>query len=191
MLELEINTGPEPETVDRELYIVSLENIITSQRRELEILRSCVDKFAQLPPGPRTLAHFLWKLSSRDNLGRMYGWKTALIKASQATGCREIDLTMIQQWQRANQVPVWAYHQIDLMQFDPVPRRPRKPVWSVADKRYLADQHMQNPKAPDANLAKLCTKKFGRTITESAIKGALCRLRRDDVVPAYKGRGHQ
>lgn len=134
--------------------------------------------------GHYTMEQFLAALTAK--LRRSYGWRTDYICASQMTeGCTPVENETVQRWQNTNKVPEWAVEQISRLRF-----RKRTgnsgSTWSDDNEDYLTVLYTTNPTLQNSVLAKLCEEKFGRTINENSIKGALDRLRKRGQVASKR-----
>jgi hypothetical protein len=131
-----------------------------------------------------TMEQFLSVLTAK--LRRSYGWRTDYIGATHETGSggliKPVPNEEVQKWQNTNQVPDWAVEQIARLTF-----RKRGGVsgkkWSDDDELYLMSLYNQDPLQRNQLLAEMCERHFGRSINESAIKGALDRIRRRGKLP--------
>jgi hypothetical protein len=131
-----------------------------------------------------TLEEFLAALQVK--MGRTYGWRVDYVTASTETPevhqARNED---IQKWQRTKKVPDWAFDQIDKLVFTKrVGQGGRQ--WSNQEGDYLVGFYVSDPTMSNASFANICTKHFGRKITENAIRGALDRLRDKGRIERYR-----
>lgn len=175
MTEHEANSAPDPDPIDYPHLVLSLEATIESLTRENARLE------AKLLREASTLTAFLIKLYGR--MGRMYGWKTALVEASHSPGLDPIELGMIKQWTKTSSVPAWAFKQLDQMVFKPRTRRERQVIWTEKEKDFLIETHVQQPRLTNNQLADACSRKFNRRINDNAIRGQLSRVRQEKRVP--------
>ncbi len=81
------------------------------------------------------------------------------------------------------------YEETAVLSFKPEQSNTRA-SWSDADYDYLVSIHTEDFARSNVALAYMCTMRFGRDITENAIRGSLNRLRRAGRVPRYRP-GHE
>lgn len=124
-------------------------------------------------------------LSERRSL---YGWKTALMEAigdsSEPGRITEHDLCV---WQKRGLCPQWLVDEVPFLRL----KRKRnhksvtQPDWSDAEFDFLIEQY-NDGKIKNRLIAERCSDKFGRTITENAIKGAIHRLRARELIIGFR-----
>jgi len=128
-----------------------------------------------------TLDQFMLALALR--LGRTYGWRTDYARATQDTpGSHTVSTDDIQKWQKEKRVPEWAYTQIEWLKFNHRLGR-NGPEWSQDEVGFLVDEYKTDPHQKNVVLAAKCEERFGRHISEQAIKGAVYRLGKQGVLP--------
>lgn len=124
---------------------------------------------------------FMLKLTVK--LGRSYGWRTDLITASQNTPSVErINNQMIQTWRKEQRVPVWVIEQIDRLNF-PARVGGSGHLWNDENEGYMVDQILQEPRLPNAELARRCTDEFGWPVNENMVKGKRYRAQKNRRLP--------
>jgi hypothetical protein len=123
----------------------------------------------------------IFKIMMKRN-GVMYGWKTAYVAASQVDGFQKVTLAEIRLWLYTKKIPRWAIDQVDQMTFQKIDRIAPQ-AWTVLEQHFLETIYREDPGRPDKLLSEMCTRKFRRTITTNAIKGALYRLREAYILP--------
>jgi hypothetical protein len=96
----------------------------------------------------------------------------------------------IQKWQRDKRVPEWAYTQIGWLQFNHRLGR-SGPDWSQDEVTFLVEEYRTDPSQKNLVLAVKCEQRFGRTISEQAIKGAVYRLGRRGILPQRRQSRHK
>jgi hypothetical protein len=64
----------------------------------------------------------------------------------------------------------------------PVRRVPFK-KWAPMEVFFLVDEHLSDVEQPNRVLAEACTERFGRLISENAIRGQMTRIRLMGLVP--------
>jgi hypothetical protein len=163
-----------------ELYVVQLEIIIVNLRQKLDDVKNQLAEALKQIPDSDSINAFVLKISRKTK--RVYGWKAAYIEASQISGCRSVDHGMLREWIESGIVPSWAFDQIDRMVFKDHLTRGRCSVWNDDQKNFLAQTYRSDPSQSDADIARVCTIEFGYTVTENAIKGALYRLRQQNIL---------
>jgi hypothetical protein len=146
---------------------------------ELNALIASLQRSNQSPNG-FTMQDFLGVLVAK--MRRSYGWKIDYITASHTTPeCVPVENETIQAWQKTDKVPEWAIVQIDKMVF-----RKRRgsvgPTWTDDNQSFLIETCQQNPALKYKELAQICTRHFGRTLTENGIKGKVDRLRKTGLL---------
>lgn len=118
--------------------------------------------------------------------GQTYGWKVDYVTATNTPDCRVAKNEDIQAWQKTNKVPDWAFEQIDRLIFPKRTGKKGQPPWLETEYDYLEFIYKEDPTRSNIVLVDLCTKKFGRSINEPAIKGALDRLRKKGRIDKYR-----
>lgn len=66
--------------------------------------------------------------------------------------------------------------------------KPRPPSWDELERLYLISLYQANSNKSNLVLAHACEQRFGRTISENAIRGALYRLRLHGRITLREGR---
>lgn len=119
--------------------------------------------------------------------GRSYGFRVDYVTASSTTpGCRAVKTEEFHKWQQSKEVPDWAYDQIDRLVFPDRKGKKGQTPWTVGEYDFLAKGYTLDPSKSNLDFAIMCTKEFGRSITEEAIKGALDRLRKRKRISKYR-----
>ena len=67
---------------------------------------------------------------------------------------------------------------------------PRPPRWTPEEYDYLSSIYQEKPDRSNLWFSYECTEKFGRSLTENAIRGALYRLRLRATIELRPGRVH-
>jgi hypothetical protein len=131
-----------------------------------------------------TIEQFMLALATK--LGRTYGWRTDYARASKETpGSHEVALDDIQKWQKDKRVPEWAFTQIETLEFHLRIGR-SGPEWKPSETQYLIEIYRANPRESNASFASKCVLRFGRDVSEQAIKGAIYRLGQQGRLPAHR-----
>jgi len=114
-----------------------------------------------------------------------HGWQVEVMRAFADTS-HPITKHMLDTWAVTEKVPELYYNALDHVTF--VKRCRDKPqiVWSANEDQWLANYHLCDPTSTNSALAIACSEKFGRHITENAIRGKLDRLRRTGHVPGFR-----
>lgn len=191
--------GSSPSIIVRKLIVVSDEGeivrVLRSENAELEARLEALSASVEAKPenGHYTLAQFHARLHQK--MGRTYGWRVDYIESTKTTpDCRIVKTEEIQRWQQTQQVPDWAYDQIDKLIFNKR-KGENGPAWSNIEFDFLValyegtavdgkgEKIASNSGTSNLVFSKHCTEKFGRDITENAIKGAIDRLRKKDRLP--------
>ena len=174
--------GSLPSIFIKQLFVITGEQIksLQTEKEELQsrLVHTCTNGFY-------AFKDFLAALQIQ--MGRTYGYKTDCIKASETSpDCKIIRLEDFQKWIKSEKVPDWAYEQLSKMIF---PKRTGAAGknWKNTEYTYLETIHNADPTIKNIVLASMCSEKFGREITENAIKGSLDRLRKQNrVAPKRK-----
>jgi len=199
----ELERTPGPDLEHKLLMLVERwredDNSVSSLRCQIQALKDandCLeeqvnalrDQVARTTPEPvnnyYTIEQFMVALASK--MGRTYGWRTDYVKATHETpGCQKVETDDIQKWQKERRVPDWAYQQIEMLEFR-VRMGRTGPEWKEDEVEYLIGEYMTDPHQPNALLAEKCMQRFGRDITEQAIKGAIYRLGQSGRLPLHR-----
>jgi hypothetical protein len=170
--------GNLPSIIIKELFVITDEKI-KSLQFEKEELQSRIEHISH--NGKYDFKDFLAALQIKT--GRTYGWKTDYIKASENTdNCKKVSNEDFTKWIKNQLVPDWVYDQIQTLNF---PKRIGSPAkeWTNHEYEFLVKIHIDDSSRKNIVLAHICSEKFGRDITENAIKGSLDRLRKQNRIP--------
>ena len=170
-----------------------ISNLRATNERLEHTIDSLRDEVARVHPEPvnacYTLDQFMLALALK--LGRTYGWRTDYARATQDTpGSHAVSTDDIQKWQREKRVPEWAYTQIGWLHFNHRLGR-SGPDWSQDEVTFLVDEFGTDPHQKNVVLAVKCEQRFGRTISEQAIKGAVYRLGKQGILPQRRPNRHK
>lgn len=163
---------------------------ITNLRQIITDLRQDITDLAPHPiDGNYTFLQWITRLIS--HLGYVKGVQQDYATGSQHDGntVRPVSIQDIYKWHAANKVPDWAFNQIDLITYpthggtgEGVTRSSHK-EWSTVEVTWFVNLALENPKMHYKEIASLCSKEFGRTISENAVRGMFTRRRDDGRLP--------
>ena len=132
---------------------------------------------------------FMVRIAARR--GRTYGWKTDYaIATATSPGSQPVTTDEIAKWQKEHRVPVWAFTQIEWLQFPKRIGRTR-PEWTDDNIEYLVDLCIADPHESNNRLAAKCTARFEREISPNSIKGARFRLAQMGRLPDHRPPRHR
>ena len=95
-----------------------------------------------------------------------------------------ITASMMQTWRKQDRYPAYVAAQINSMTESDL--LSRGAPWSEDERKFLTECYCSDPQRSNKTLAQMCSKKFGRLITECGIKGELDRLRKAGRVSPYR-----
>lgn len=125
-----------------------------------------------------------------DRFGKHHGIPAALAERNARLRAEGQDIGKItsagfQQWRKLDCYPAYVIEQISEMTSDDLLPRGG---WSDEERVFLVELYRQKETLSNRELAELCTKQFGRLVTECSIKGELNRLRQKGKVSMYRPR---
>lgn len=132
-----------------------------------------------LPPVPmvlRPICELHIALADRRG-GTLYGWKTALLAA-----IPEIKEEHVTQWLKTGRCPEWVILAVPVLKFKTPRRGHTQQDWNKGEYEFLTAICKGEIVPKNKIIAMQCSGTFGRTITESAIKGAIDRLRKRGII---------
>jgi hypothetical protein len=120
--------------------------------------------------------------------GKHHGVPAALFERNarlieQGETADRITSSAFQQWRKENRFPRYVIAQIETMTPTDLLSRGK---WNDDERQFLVEQYSVDPSLSNAALAIACSTKFGRLVTECAIKGELNRLRKAGKVSQYR-----
>jgi hypothetical protein len=170
-----------------------INNLRTMNERLEHTIGVLRDEVASVHPEPINASYSLdqFILALAMKLGRTYGWRTDYVRATKDTpDSHTVNTDDIQKWQREKRVPEWAYTQIEWLQFNHRMGH-SGPDWSNDEVSFLVDEYKSDPHQKNVVLAIKCEQRFGRSISEQAIKGAVYRLGKQGVLPQRRSSRHK
>lgn len=107
--------------------------------------------------------------------GHTHAWRKNYVDSThRCDAAIRVTNQTIDRWRSRDIVPKWAVDQITILRFHVRPPVPMQD-WTGEEVQFLMDAY-QASQGRYRDLASLCTEKFGRTISENAIKGKIDRL---------------
>ena len=178
----------EPEEEDVGALRIQVERLSNDNRKLLATVEDLRGKMAIINPEPinetYTLDQFMVAIAARR--GRTYGWKIDYAQATANTpGSHPVTTDEIGKWQKDQRVPIWAYAQIEWLQF---PKRigRQRPEWTDDNIDFLVELCLSDPRQSNNRLAAKCSEHFDREITPNSIKGQLFRLGQIGRLPEHR-----
>jgi len=154
-----------------------------AKQAEIEELRAVVARLRQHAPDDQPIGGCYTRVQINaiilNRFGKNHGVMKALIERNSRQRKTDSSLPkitdgLVQQWRREDRYPAFVVeHLRTLDQDDLLTKRP----WSPEEMHFLVSEFTSNPSLSNQELAIRCTKKFGRHITDCAIRGALTRAR--------------
>jgi|ERR1019366_1169009 hypothetical protein len=177
--------GNLPSIVIKQLFVLTGEQIKELQTEKEELIAKLSAGSSPTPiNGFYEFKAFLMALQVK--MGGTYGWRTDCVTASaNSPDCKAIRNEDIQKWIKDQLVPDWAYEQVSRLVFQKRTGAAGR-EWKNTEYEYLGGIYCDDPTTKNTVLAAMCSEKFGREITENAIKGALDRLRKQGKIPARR-----